>query len=249
MTDAWRYAWQPGTIGDAFGDTLFKRATGELPEMESSKAAARRLAPDVQAGDRILDVGCGVGHYLVSLDRTLKVDFSYQGVDATSAYIESAREAFKGRETASFDVADIFALPFDDNSYDIVMCNNVFLHLPSIATPLRELCRVAKRRVLVRSLIGDKSYRIQKAQRDADGNEVFGADDTVAVYSYFNIYSTDYIDSVLSKLPRVTRWNSVVDEDFDSSNINKKNFSHMVGEWQVSGYVLLPWRFLEIELD
>ena len=41
---------------------------------------------------------------------------------------------------------------------------------------------------------------------------------------------------------------AAADRDFEAANINNKDFSHMVGDWQVSGYVLLPWQFLEIEL-
>ncbi|WP_455198542.1 class I SAM-dependent methyltransferase, partial [Kaarinaea lacus] len=147
--------WRVWDEEKEYGEVLFKRATGESPEMESSKAAAKQLIEVVKDGDEILDVGCAAGHYLRSLKNALTVDFSYTGVDATAYYIELAKKAFKDDPKADFKVGDIFNLPFEDNSKDVVMCNNVFLHLPSIKKPLSELCRVARRFVLVRSMVGD----------------------------------------------------------------------------------------------
>ena len=56
LDDKWR-VWDRET---EYGRLLYQRATGELPEMESSKAMARQVKTFVSPGDRILDVGCGV---------------------------------------------------------------------------------------------------------------------------------------------------------------------------------------------
>ncbi len=61
--DAWRQAWESEAFGKPYGDLFFDRATGKLPEMESSKAAAARIAALAKSGDSLLDVGCGAGHY------------------------------------------------------------------------------------------------------------------------------------------------------------------------------------------
>ncbi len=67
QTDAWRQAWESEAIGKPYGDLFFDRATGKLPEMESSKAAAARITALAKSGDSLLDVGCGAGHYYRSI--------------------------------------------------------------------------------------------------------------------------------------------------------------------------------------
>ncbi len=78
-----------------YADTFSMRAAGQLPEMESSKAAANLLQKEVVQGDSILDVGCGAGHYLRSLHAQIKVDFQYTGVDATKESVEAAKRVWE----------------------------------------------------------------------------------------------------------------------------------------------------------
>jgi len=51
QTDAWRQAWESEAIGKPYGDLFFDRATGKLPEMESSKAAAARITALAKSED------------------------------------------------------------------------------------------------------------------------------------------------------------------------------------------------------
>ena len=89
--EVWRDSWNTST---EYGEVFYKRAVGDLPEMESSKAMASLLKEKISTGDHILDVGCGGGHYLRSLKNTVKVPFSYTGVDITASYIELAKRAW-----------------------------------------------------------------------------------------------------------------------------------------------------------
>jgi hypothetical protein len=47
-----------------------------------------------------------------------------------------------------FLVGDIRALPFPDNSFEIVVCWDVLVHVTEYKKALKELCRVAKRNLL-----------------------------------------------------------------------------------------------------
>ena len=253
MNDRWREIWRPEREGRRYGEVLFKRAVGDMPQMESSKAAARRLKDHIRMGDHILDVGCGAGHYLASLRDAIGRTFQYTGMDATPIMIDYARRAFEGESDVRFLEGDIFQIPFEDGAFDIVMCNNVLLHLPSIAVPLRELCRVARRRVLVRTLVGRRSFRIQEIHQP----EEYDADGTPAVASYFNIYSEAYVERLLKDIAHARTWKVKPDRDFSSEAITAErdliddetyDLTSMVGGYQVNDYVLLPWCFVEIEL-
>ena len=109
--------WKVWDDKQTYGDLFFKRAMGELPEMESSKALAKIIQPYLNEGDKIGDIGCGGGHYLRSMDNKSTKKFHYVGIDQTSYYIQKAKEAFSRPETknelrltTSFNQGDIFSI-------------------------------------------------------------------------------------------------------------------------------------------
>lgn len=237
----------------AYGDVLFKRATGEFQEMESSKAAAKHIKKIITPGESILDVGCGAGHYLVSLKKTISSNFKYVGVDVTKSYIDLAKNAFLNEKDVDFQVADIFKLPFPDKSFDIVMCNNVFLHLPSIKEPLQELCRIAKKTVLIRTMVGKRSFRIMDVH-EKEG-DYFWEDGEPNAFHFFNIYSEKYIAHLLSGVD-INNFEIIADHDFKCENIeaavseqqNEPDVTRILGGFQVNGYIIQPWAFIKINI-
>ena len=58
--------WKVWDRDENYGDVLYKRAVGDLPEMESSKNKALLMKKYVSDNTSLLDVGCGAGHYLRS---------------------------------------------------------------------------------------------------------------------------------------------------------------------------------------
>ncbi len=77
----------------------------------------------------VLDAGCGTGSYCAALlPHVLRIE----AVDSNSAMIEQAScklEHEIHRERASFRMAEIDNLPFDDGLFDGVMINQVLHHL------------------------------------------------------------------------------------------------------------------------
>ncbi len=249
--------WRIWEKNKDYGKALYSRAVKQNPEMESSKAAARIVADILSKNDLILDAGCGAGHYLVSLDKTLSLPFSYYGIDSTCYYIDLARQAFLSekksntlRISTDFKKGDIFNLPLQNNFADIVMCNNVFLHLPSIEKALSELWRVTKKYVIVRTLIGSLSFRIKQIVQP----EEYSEDGEPVNYCYFNIYSYAYIDSLIKSLGRVEESKLIKDTDFNPRNIGAvnykggiakpRNMTSIVCGMQVNNYIIEPWHFL-----
>ncbi|HWA36434.1 MAG TPA: class I SAM-dependent methyltransferase [Burkholderiales bacterium] len=256
--ETWKKEWLSSTEGEAYGKLFYQRATGELPEMESSKAAARRASRLLDRdGARIADIGCGAGHYLRSLRSAVTRPFQYVGVDATPRYVELAREAFKGVKEASFQEGDIFRLPLPDRHADLVMCNNVLLHLPSVAQPVRELARVSARRVLVRTLVADKSYVIRDVAPHPEGDE-FDDNGEPKAFHFLSIYSRKYLERLFRSTGRVRALSFEPDTDFDANKVSDSG-RLLANAWdktevassgmQVSGMILLPWTWVVVELD
>lgn len=111
----------------------------------SAAAQADYLIPHVQSTDRILDVGCGPG--------TITCDFASLaskghviGVDYSDHVIEQARSEAKTRGLANvdFQTGTAHELPFNDDTFDVVHCHAVLVHLPRAAAAIKEMRRVCK---------------------------------------------------------------------------------------------------------
>lgn len=255
--EKWQAQWNSESHGsEEYGKLFFDRATGEAQEMESSKAAARRVAGFLKEGETLVDVGCGAGHYLRSLRREVPHAFRYRGLDATARYVELARQAFASDTAAEFSVADIFGLDVPDAVGDVTLCANVLLHLPTVAKPLSELVRVTRRRLLVRTLVSDASYVVKRVTPAADGSD-FDAQGEPMTFHFLNIYSQAYIHRVLQDQPRVASVKFELDRDFDAERLAdskallhtaKWNATEVVAGMQRSGMLLMPWTWIDVEL-
>lgn len=105
--------------------------------------SAAYLVPHLSEGMRLLDVGCGPGS--ITLDLAGLVSRAV-GIDGADLAIERARvEAVRrGVSNATFENADAYELPFDDDSFDVVHAHQVLQHLADPVRALIEARRVVK---------------------------------------------------------------------------------------------------------
>src|SRR5262249_52961193 len=93
------------------------------------------LRPDMH----VLDVGCGTGVFLrMCADRGAAVG----GVDASEGLLELAQARVP---EADLRLEDLQALPYDDDSFDVVTGFTSFFFADDMAAALREAARVARR--------------------------------------------------------------------------------------------------------
>ncbi len=93
----------------------------------------------------ILDVGCGIGGstlYLASKYRARATGITLSPVQASRAKARATNVGLK--EHVQFQVADAMAMPFADNSFDLVWSLESAEHMPDKQQFLRECCRVLK---------------------------------------------------------------------------------------------------------
>jgi SAM-dependent methyltransferase len=92
----------------------------------------------LEPGERVLDIGCGVGAFL-----QLVVDRGGQpfGIDASEALIELARERLP---SVDLRVGEMEHLPHDDNTFGLVTGFSSFFFANDMVAALREAGRVAK---------------------------------------------------------------------------------------------------------
>ncbi|MEV4370144.1 methyltransferase domain-containing protein [Nonomuraea sp. NPDC049637] len=125
---------------DALGDYFAEHAGISPYNAYTDRPAMLELAGDV-AGAKVLDVGCGAGHYAAEL---LVRGAEVVGVDGSATLLEHAR--MRVGERAALVLHDLEEpLDFaDDASFDGVICALVLHHLTHRARLLGELRRVLR---------------------------------------------------------------------------------------------------------
>ncbi len=96
----------------------------------------------------VLDVGCGVGHWTRLVAQRLARGASVLGIDLEAAHIAEFRRgmgSFAARGvTAAAVRASASALPVPSDSFDLVTCQTLLLHLHDPFGSLREMVRAAR---------------------------------------------------------------------------------------------------------
>lgn len=86
---------------------------------------------------KMLDVGCGTGVVLVA---ALQKNFDIIGLDASEGMLEKA--AVKGVNKERLICGSACALPFADESFDVVVASGSLVHVPDINAAASEISRV-----------------------------------------------------------------------------------------------------------
>jgi SAM-dependent methyltransferase len=100
----------------------------------------------------VLDVGAGIGHWGRLLSHVLAPDATCVGVDREPRWVEEAavRAAEAGLgDRFSYREASAEELPFEDESFDLVTCQTLLMHVADPRRVVAEMVRVTKRGGLV----------------------------------------------------------------------------------------------------
>ena len=125
---------------------------------DQSQTLAELLHHDTTypAGSQVLEAGCGVGAQTVILAKN-GPHAHFTSIDASPTSIETARAAVAraGFKNVTFQVADIFRLPFPEASFDHVFVCFVLEHVPQPTEALRRLRAVLKPGGTLTAIEGD----------------------------------------------------------------------------------------------
>ncbi len=102
----------------------------------------------LQAGERILDVGCGLGRHSITAYQNYQVDAT--GIDLSLEDLKQTAERFVDFQQSdaqkSLNLAQCsgLQLPFADSTFDRVVCSEVLEHIEDYPAVLAEIFRVLK---------------------------------------------------------------------------------------------------------
>ncbi|MBX7149170.1 class I SAM-dependent methyltransferase [bacterium] len=97
----------------------------------------------ISRGSSVLEVGCGQGDLSHHLSKRLKCKH-YTAIDNDPKMVARADSKTKSNNSIIFQVAQAENLPFEKNSFDLVMIMDLLHHLPDWKKAIREAHRVLK---------------------------------------------------------------------------------------------------------
>jgi ubiquinone/menaquinone biosynthesis C-methylase UbiE len=106
----------------------------------------REISLPLPAGARVLDAGCGTGLLTLALLRVLERPAEIASIDLSLRSLQTARKAVRKlnagpRRRVSFAQSNALALPFADETFNLVLTSGVLEYLP-LREGLGELSRV-----------------------------------------------------------------------------------------------------------
>lgn len=135
-----RYSMPSASVYDLVTRLMFGRRYDEI---------ARSIAAEAPDGGTVVDLGCGPGEILVRL-AALAPSLDLTGVDVDADMVARAERKAAARFSRAdtrrpqFSVADAGALPFADDSIDLVVSSYAVHHFPDRHAARAEILRVLK---------------------------------------------------------------------------------------------------------
>lgn len=96
---------------------------------------------EISKGDDVLDVGCGTGVLTRELTQYVGDAGSATGFDLSESMLSVARLRCPD---AAFKQGNVTELPFDDQSFDVVICSFMLMFAPDPEKAIGEMCRVLR---------------------------------------------------------------------------------------------------------
>jgi ubiquinone/menaquinone biosynthesis C-methylase UbiE len=89
---------------------------------------------------KLLDVGCSTG---IQTSMLSEVFYESTGLDIDESAVAFAQQNFK-KENLKYIVGDSLKMPFEEESFDVVVCSQVYEHVPDPKQLMSEIYRVLR---------------------------------------------------------------------------------------------------------
>ncbi|WP_026512205.1 class I SAM-dependent methyltransferase [Butyrivibrio sp. LC3010] len=93
---------------------------------------------------KVLELGCGTGSLWMGRDELVDKFGKFVLTDFSEGMLATAKGNLGERKNLEYKQADIQDLPFEDDSFDVVIANSMLYHVPDIMKGISEVRRVLK---------------------------------------------------------------------------------------------------------
>jgi SAM-dependent methyltransferase len=168
------------------------------------------------AGSTVLDAGCGEGYLSRILARSGAM---VTGVDSSARLIEAARtQNLTDMLPISYDIASVDKLPYQDDTFDLVICNHLVNDLYDPGKAISEFARVLRSSGRLIILMLHPCFYNKHAERDQATNGLIAS-------SYFETRSIEQafeVDGLTSPVAN-TAWFRPL--EFYTEELRKSGFA------------------------
>jgi len=117
-------------------------AATTLKDLKDHQVLARRVADELPAGAKVLEVAPGPGYFAIEL---AKLGSQVTCLDISRTFVEIARRnAAEAKVKVDFQQGNASHMPFPDGSFDFLLCRAAFKNFSEPVPALQEMCRVLK---------------------------------------------------------------------------------------------------------
>lgn len=99
---------------------------------------------DLQAGERVLDIGSGPGYLISEMGAAVGPDGAVHGLDASVAMNAIAAGRCADKPWVQIDQGDVLELPYADGTFDAAVSTQVYEYVADLPRALEELHRVLR---------------------------------------------------------------------------------------------------------
>jgi ubiquinone/menaquinone biosynthesis C-methylase UbiE len=122
----------------------YARIRGTESQIEAYRKEAERLTKSLPAGARVLEVAFGPGYLAIELARLGR--FQVTGLDISHTFVKIATEnAREAGVSAAFRQGDAAVMPFEANSFDLIVCQAAFKNFVHPGSAPSEMYRVLRK--------------------------------------------------------------------------------------------------------
>lgn len=144
MDNVWRNIYDENALRDVPPHTMSCWSEDGFEELFK---ITFNIIKDLTNIKTVLDVGCGPGEYCAELH---KQGFNVTGIDYAKNVITKAKNT---HPQIKFEVGTAYALPYEDNSFDLVICIGVLQCVYDSEKLIKELARVSKKYIIISTLL------------------------------------------------------------------------------------------------
>jgi SAM-dependent methyltransferase len=128
---------------DERGMLLRKKIHDEysVPQVDMADWVLQRF--EWQGGEKVLDIGSGSGIYVPALQSRIPLK-QYTAGDFSFGMMNALQSHFPSMQVSS-SVMDVEALPFPDETFDVVLANYVLHHVEDLDKAVQEIRRVLRK--------------------------------------------------------------------------------------------------------
>jgi ubiquinone/menaquinone biosynthesis C-methylase UbiE len=226
MTRAWQDESIPKRQRALVQQELMDMYRGAPPQVYQVIAEALRAT--VRNGSSILEIGCASGYYSEVIEYMLNCRIAYTGVDYSEALIAMARDYYSRQE---FHTADGANLPFDAQSFNVVVSSAILMHVPNYQEHIAETIRVAQSHILFHRTPVCRQQPTRYMKKQAYGIETvelcFNETELLNIFVGHGLKLKGYIEYVSEMASDRYEISYIVEKKESSGSVDHLNDQHM----------------------